>query len=312
MARCGCEGLTCACQIKADPDGTATVTGIGTQDSPYLISSNTKTTVVVSDTPTIDMHVSGSGQPYTLYANLTAVLNDLTDVNVPGSVPVGNVLSWNGTTWAPAAPSTVSAGAIHAAGCVKGDGSTGTPLDVKVDAAGGLQCGANGLGLKPAELDLINNGPDLVPWAHNWNANSAAMKYGSSDIEAEYARWGQFCFLRFAFSGGTGFNGGTGDYHWTAPFPTDGPSGSPLTVYLRTSDSSYWTGIAQVVVNSTDIVLFLPKNGDSARLDAMRNADPGNLGVGHSVPVVPNGYALDGTSVSRLTFHGWYRIKDGF
>lgn len=111
------------------------VTGNGTPTRPYLVgltNSDLSKAVVVSDTPTLDLHISGLGtptSPLNIFGYPLTKMTDLKDVNDPFPPAVGEVPTWMGTHWEFQPPpggaggTTVSAG--HGLG---GNGSVGTPL----------------------------------------------------------------------------------------------------------------------------------------------------------------------------------------
>src|SRR5262245_24935935 len=127
-----CQGATCACVIKTG--GNSTVTGSGTANDPFVITSTVELNVV--DNATFDLTLVGDGSdtaPYVLSVNYaaTAKLDHLPDVDAPNPTN-GQVLAWNNSLqkWAPAAPTTAASGSVTHDNSLTGDGSAGTPLAV--------------------------------------------------------------------------------------------------------------------------------------------------------------------------------------
>lgn len=304
MARCGCEGLTCACAVEAG-DATVTVTGVGTGDNPYSIKA-VQGYVNVLDTPTIDMHKTGTGvvdDPYVISGYVIADLDDLADV-AASSPTAGYVLAWNGTAWAPAPPTTAAVGAVSVGSCLSGDGSSGDPVSLDLDPSfGGLRCVSG-------ELTAA---PDFITWDHNWHSEEGTLHYGTSDILAEYARLGQLCYLRFQWSSASGFTGGNGPWHWTAPFPVGTPTGQAIAGRLRTKSNRTYLGAAIIASNSDDIQFLAPVDNNTTYSDAVQQQGPVSAGgPGSGIPLVGGDYTFDDTATSRLSWQGWYRVKAGF
>lgn len=93
MARsCNCAGSSCSCLVIAG-FGIA-VTGIGTASDPYVVTNTAADLAValqVTDTATVDMVRAGSGtdvDPLILSANVVMKLQQLSDIQNPGGVPV--------------------------------------------------------------------------------------------------------------------------------------------------------------------------------------------------------------------------------
>lgn len=148
MARCGCAGTTCSCKIIGE--GGIVVTGAGTITNPYRITGGVE--MSVQDTGTIDLTLLGDGSttnPYVLTANLTAGLDDLLDVETSGGT-AGDVLALQSDgTYSLVPPSTAAVGAISTGLSIEGDGSSGDPLDVRLDSLSGLEIAAGGVRIEP-------------------------------------------------------------------------------------------------------------------------------------------------------------------
>jgi hypothetical protein len=114
VPRCACGQNTCACQIIAVPEDGIEVTGVGSQSNPYRIKNlrgDTLSRVLPIDTDTVDLtYINLSpGDPnanYTLQADATMSMSDLTDVNGADVPAAGDVPTWNGTYWEFAPPAT--------------------------------------------------------------------------------------------------------------------------------------------------------------------------------------------------------------
>lgn len=144
-----CQGATCACKVSAVDGGHMVVSGSGQANDPFLLMADVDLGVV--DSITFDVTLTGTGidaDPWIIGVNFaaTAKLWDFPDVaNVAPTT--GQVLAWNGTLWAPAAPTTAAAGAVSHDSSLVGDGSAATPLSVVPDAARFMQIAATGVGL---------------------------------------------------------------------------------------------------------------------------------------------------------------------
>lgn len=144
-----CQGATCACKVSAVDGGHMTISGSGQANDPFLITADIAVGVI--DNLIFDMTINGTGtiaDPWLLSVNFapTARLADFPDV-VDGAATTGQVLAWNGTQWAPSAPTTAAAGSVSHDPSLTGDGSAGAPLAVVPDSARGLQIAATGVGL---------------------------------------------------------------------------------------------------------------------------------------------------------------------
>lgn len=106
MARnCNCAGQSCGCLVTGGSG--IQVTGQGTAANPFVvtnIASDLATAFTVSDTTTLDLVLTGGGtnlDPFILQGNVTAKLQQLSDVNNPGGNPTaGQVPTYVGTSGA--------------------------------------------------------------------------------------------------------------------------------------------------------------------------------------------------------------------
>lgn len=148
MARCGCTGTTCSCKIIGE--GGINVRGAGTVTNPYVISGGTA--LIVNDTASVNLTLLGSGSstdPYLLTADVELALGALTDVDTSGGT-VGDVLALQPDgTYALVPPVTAAVGAVSTGTSLDGDGSSGDPLTVRLDALSGLEIVSGGLRLDP-------------------------------------------------------------------------------------------------------------------------------------------------------------------
>lgn len=97
-------------------------------------------TVTVSDTPTIDLELTGSGSvadPYDISGQATVSVADLEDV-ATGAPASGDTLLWNGEEWVYGPPSSGGGGAVVVTGeGINGDGSTASPVELATSGTWG-------------------------------------------------------------------------------------------------------------------------------------------------------------------------------
>lgn len=156
MPRC-CGGASCSCAIEAGQH--IQIAGTGSSTDPFVIIGDVD--LEVADNNTFNMTLAGTGSlasPWVVsvaYA-ATAKLDDLPDVNAPAPSN-GQVLSWNSSTsrWTAVPPTTAAAGAVSTDTSMSGDGSAGTPLQVREDPAGFLVTRAPGLGVTDSGINQM-------------------------------------------------------------------------------------------------------------------------------------------------------------
>jgi hypothetical protein len=153
MPRC-CGGASCSCSIQAGPH--TLIAGTGAPGDPFVVTGDVG--LVVTDTPTVDLTLSGAGTgsiPWALSGQFStsSKLNDLGDVNVAPTN--GQVLAWNTSLgeWRAVPPTSASPGAVSTDGSLSGDGSVGSPLQVREDPTRLLATSAGGLGLSDAGIN---------------------------------------------------------------------------------------------------------------------------------------------------------------
>lgn len=152
-----CQGATCACKVSALDGGHMVVSGSGQANDPFVLSADVDLGVV--DNLIFDMTLNGTGteaDPWLISVNFapTARLADFPDVD-DTTAALGQVLAWNGTVWAPAAPTTAPVGAVSHGPALSGDGSAGNPLTVVPDAARLVQTSASGVGLSDVGMGAV-------------------------------------------------------------------------------------------------------------------------------------------------------------
>ena len=197
-----CSGSSqCNCVLL---DGDRTVaTGSGTSADPYRVDALRQGVIQVVDTPTIDLHMTGTGigaTPYVLQADAHLLLGELD--NVSGTSPtVGQVLAWDGTQWGPVPPVTATPGLVNTSGCLSGDGSSTTPLLLNLASGGGLVCAAGGLKLEaPYNSNMrINHrfslADDDETLAHDHDSSFKTMPNGTHVYTAP--DWATTAFIDF-------------------------------------------------------------------------------------------------------------------
>ena len=130
MACCGGSSST----VIVGGDNTI-VTGSGTVSDPYVISGNLEVVLQAKDTNTVSLDLTGTGNsndPFVLTATATVSVNDLVDVLDPTPPIANDTLLFDGSKWTYGPAASVPAGSIHASGGLTGDGTTLSPIVIKV------------------------------------------------------------------------------------------------------------------------------------------------------------------------------------
>lgn len=210
MARCGCSGSSCSCVIRGS--GGVSVSGSGTVNSPYVVSSALNLTII--DSATIDLALAGDGsltEPYILSANANVALDDLTDVDTSGGT-TGQVLARQSDgSYALVPPSTASPGAINTGNGLTGDGSSGSPLNVRVAPGGGLSIATQG-------LQVTGSGAwsNYSPTLRSSSTGNITLDSGSS-LVGRYKRDGDTVHVNIELILSANFPAPSGRYSITLP-----------------------------------------------------------------------------------------------
>lgn len=168
MANCS-DGCTCVIQAGAGVN----ITGAGTIQSPLVVSSTSVLagSLVASDTPTVNLSLSGDGtpgSPMTISAVATVSMSELTDVSDPGGPAAGDVPVWNiGGFWEFAPPPANPPGAVNVGAGLSGNGAALTPLVPAMigTSAGGATSGLEVYVDSAGNLRAVPPSATVVTWA---------------------------------------------------------------------------------------------------------------------------------------------------
>jgi hypothetical protein len=184
MAKC-CGAPSCSCTVTAGPG--ITVDGNGAPSTPYVISSNaaaTPTAVEVTDTPTVDLSLTGTGTAADPYDVSAAVILDPTPPgggsnllhagaeglfvecsDVRSCLTAGTGIDYDQATGTINAEAAALVTADSDCIALTGDGTAGAPLTAApvIDPAPGnaLACGPDGLLVTPGAVDCDDVRPCL-------------------------------------------------------------------------------------------------------------------------------------------------------
>jgi hypothetical protein len=166
MRNCGCGTGSCACKIEAG--SRSTVTGTGSAQDPYVVSSDIL--LSVADSATFDLILEGDGtvaNPWVLriaYAS-TARLNDHPEVRAEFPTD-GQALLWNDTThlWEAGPVPTASPGLLLTDNqSLDGDGSAGDRFRVLPNNSRYIEVTLDGVGLTDDGLNrMVRVYPDAA------------------------------------------------------------------------------------------------------------------------------------------------------
>lgn len=168
-----CGGRSCTCKLEAGLG--VVITGGGSVDEPYVISSDAGAVQITdNDNAVFNVGIAGDGtdeDPFEISVQFagTAKLDNIPDVNAPTPTN-GQVLAWHNAsgTWRAADPVTAPVGSVDHDDTLSGDGSSGDPLSVVTDDTRGVTDNANGVALTNA---TINQG--IRKFANNSARNAA-------------------------------------------------------------------------------------------------------------------------------------------
>jgi len=211
MARCGCSGASCSCVVTGS--GSVSVTGSGSVTNPFVVNGGGS--LIVSDSATVDLTLEGVGSassPYSLKADALVSLDELTDVE-SASAATGQVLAKQPDgQWRPVPPSTASPGSIVVGNGLEGQGTSGSPLSVKLPVGSGLIEDSTGVRVEGAEWSTWT--PTLAT-----DGSGAAPAIGNSQVIARYTRFGNTVTFRTQLIAGSTFKRGVGPLMVTLPYP---------------------------------------------------------------------------------------------
>ena len=324
MARCGCASGSCSCLVTGA--GGITVSGVGTQDNPFVVNGPVFT---VGNSPTADMVITGAGtasNPYRLVCNVHLALDQLTDVVSPNPV-AGHILTYvNGTGWTDAVPQSGTPGAVLHDTSLKGDGTAAAVLGVLLDPAGNITLGPSGLKTAAAwtqctsttrpptpqpydgiiETDTQAFGfwmpgtPgrwrmfDTKPQAYTpiFKTTSGTPSYGPDGGRAvgAYMRKGAQCDFHATIHFGQNMNGGIGSARISLPITPAPPTVYPQSVwgtgFLHASGWAYMPLTVQIGPGDPDTVIWCFESASRSILWHLSNTSTGIYGQG-TVPQSP-------------------------
>lgn len=271
MARCGCSGSGCSCVVQGS--GGISVTGSGTAANPFVVSGGG--VVTVQDTATIDLTLTGAGSggsPYVLKADAQINVMELADT--AGTAATGQVLAKQADGfWRPVAAPSAAPGVINTINGVQGDGSAGTPLQVKLQTNSGLVQGSTGLALEGATWSAFTVA---------LTASGSAPVIGNGVVSGRYVKRGTTVQARVYIKIGSTTQRGSGMWGFSLPL-------------AARNDASLQVGVAHMgVFNGGRFVgTFLAEPGSTAVSRLYFNSGSGETAVSHSWPVsLPAGSEL--------------------
>lgn len=275
MARCGCAGTTCSCVIRGS--GSISVDGAGSVANPYVISGGAAMQVV--DTGTVDLTLTGSGsptEPFVLKADALISLNELLDVDTTGGT-TGQVLTRQSDgTYKLAPPVTASAGTIAVnANSITGDGSSGSPLAVKLVSGGGLVSGASGLSVQ-----------GFGAWAAFTPVLGAATtnpNIGNGSRTGFFVQLGKTVHFRARITWGTTTTRGVGSYTISLPVAPRPGQESGLPLILNAVGSGLYLGVARTYDDGSAKATLTVNT--ASRAENIAHASPGTMSAGSTIDI---------------------------
>lgn len=224
VARCGCSGNSCSCQIVGA--GAISVTGSGTVTNPYVIAGGLA--LDVEDTGTVNLGLSGTGtvdDPYVLSGQAALTLGELMDVDA-SPLTTGYVLARQGDgSFTLVPPATAAPGAIARGNGLIGDGSSGSPLNVRLAANSGLEVSATGLRVQSSGAWTA-----YTPQLRTAAGQVVPIPAGST-LRGRYKRDGNTVHLNINLDVGANFPTRVGRYMLTLPMPDEGSMVQILNVH---------------------------------------------------------------------------------
>jgi len=324
------------------------VTGAGSSSNPFVINGPA---FDVQDSATVDMSISGDGTistPYTIQANVSMALDQLTDVNA--STPVAGYLLTYQTSpapgWYAAVATSGTPGATLHDGTMTGDGTASNVLSVKIDPAGGITTTGSGLFVAAYETICLSTTRPSSPTdrqriyetdtkASGWydlsigrwimtdsrpqtytptfNTTAGNAYLGNGKCYGFYWRNGLMCTVGIEFSTGTTTNLGWDSLTWSLPFTALG--GPAITnhwhagvAFFQPAGYYAYSGHMTVLPGMKWCTAYCAANLENSDVHFVRNA-LGNANTGNSVPQRPGWHVWQPGSFIEMS--GTYMMLNG-
>ena len=205
MARCGCSGTSCSCVIRGT--GAIQVTGAGTVNAPYVVDGR----LYLESGSGVTLGGSGSaGDPYVIDFDNSLSIHDLEDVNTSGST--GYVLARQADgSFALAPPSTAAVGSVSSNNSLSGDGSSGSPLAVRLASGGGLTLTTGGLAVA-SQSTWTAYTPQIT------TASGTLVPDAGTSLEGRYMKMGRTVFVQISLLASLSIPRPSGYYSISLPF----------------------------------------------------------------------------------------------
>lgn len=272
MARCGCGAGVCSCVVKGS--GGVTVTGAGSVGNPYLVASSLA--LAITDTPTVNLTLTGDGSvgtPYNIMAALSAALDDLADVDST-SATTGQVLAKQADgMWRAVPPSTATPGALTllSTGGLQGDGSSGSPLAVKLAPSSGLTLTSAGLAAAGAGV--------WSSYTPVWTASTTNPTLGNGTLVGSYTQNGKTVHVGIELVIGSTTKRGVGNVRFTLPVAPVTTRRQVLSLNLLVSGVIEYTGTAVITAGRIDHLAI----ATSTAANSVSHATPATLPAGSAI-----------------------------